>query len=194
MRALLTVITLGLLLWLGSFLWFIETLPKSRAAETLTTDAIVVLTGGNGRVEQGLVGLAQGAAPTLLISGVGRSVTLAQMIAAHSSRDVQRQIALRQPNIVLDYVADSTQSNASETARFIQTHHIRSIRLVTAYYHMPRSLLEFKAVLPELVIVPDPVFPENFRRNQWWQEEGARRLMFSEYGKYMAALLRQIGG
>ena len=135
--------------------------------------------------------LAAGAAPVLLISGAGQHVTLPQMLAAHATREVQQQIITRDPSaqIVLDYMADSTQSNAQLAAHFISERHIHSVRLITAHYHMPRSLLEFETAIPELKIVADPVFPDGFRRDQWWQHDNTRRLVFSEFYKYFAALL-----
>ena len=30
---------------------------------------------------------------------------------------------------------------------------------------MPRSILEFRAIMPDVTIIPDPVFPEEFRRD-----------------------------
>lgn len=154
------------------------------------TDAIIVLTGGADRVERGLEMLAASAAPVLFISGVGPHVTKAQMLAAHASPEAQRGIAQHGPEIVFDYEAATTQSNAQQALVFVEARHIGSIRLVTAHYHMPRSLLEFRRAMPNVRIVPDPVFPEGFRRNEWWQHDNTRRLLFSEYGKYFGALLR----
>lgn len=186
MRKLATALLLVLTLWLGSFLWFMGQLPHTRPDATITTDAIIVLTGGNGRVEQGLSVLAEGAAPTLLISGVGRNVTLPQMIAAHSTPEMRRRIAKEEARIVLDYVANSTQSNAAEMARFVKENGLHSIRLITAWYHMPRSLLEFRAAMPGVSILPDPVLPDQGAA-PWWQGDVSRRLIFSEYHKYIAA-------
>ena len=179
------------IIWSMALLWFVQTMPQDATPASVKTDAIIVLTGGNGRVERGLAMLAADAAPVLLISGVGQHVTLPQMLAAHATRGVQQQIISRDPaaHIVLDYMAETTQSNAEMATRFITERHIHSIRLITAHYHMKRSLLEFKTAMPELDIITDPVFPDGFRRNQWWQHEPTRHLVFSEFYKYFAALL-----
>ena len=52
-----------------------------------------------------------------------------------------------------------------------------SLRLVTANYHMPRSLLEFRRAMPALHIVPHPVFPDNFKRDDWWHWRGTFTLV-----------------
>jgi hypothetical protein len=55
---------------------------------------------------------------------------------------------------------------------------------------MKRSLREFRTANPDLKIYADPVFPEGFKRNEWWEHENTRRLVFSEFYKYWAVLLR----
>ena len=192
MRRALYILLCIPMLWLCGFILFVETLPVKRAPERARTDAIIVLTGGQGRVEQGLQALAEGKAPVLFISGVGHKVTLQEMISSHSSRDVQARIAQRRAHVVLDYVAVTTQSNASEAASFVAKNHIRTARLVTAYYHMPRSLAEFRAAMPGVTLLPDPVLPPNYERDGWWRDEPARRLMVSEFNKFIAARLRSL--
>ena len=77
---------------------------------------------------------------------------------------------------------------AAETAAWVQSENLRSIRLVTASYHMPRSLLEFRRTLPASVdILPHPVFPEQFRSRGWWRWWGSGWLAVSEYHKYLLA-------
>jgi uncharacterized SAM-binding protein YcdF (DUF218 family) len=65
-----------------------------------------------------------------------------------------------------------------------------SLTLVTATYHMPRSLAEFHHALPEARIVPYPVFPENFKRDAWWRWPGSAALVLAEYHKFALTRLR----
>src|SRR3546814_20820963 len=65
-----------------------------------------------------------------------------------------------------------------------------SLRLVTATYHMPRSLLEFHRTMPNIEIVPHPVFTENFKRDDWWRWPGSTALLLPEYTKYLVAQVR----
>ena len=83
--------------------------------------------------------------------------------------------------IVIDWIE-------SETAAWIRSEGYTSLRLVTASYHMPRSLYEFRRLLPpEVAIVPHPVFPASFFLNDWWRWHGSARLAVSEYHKYLVA-------
>jgi uncharacterized SAM-binding protein YcdF (DUF218 family) len=191
MRFLLSIVVIAAITWSAALVWFVQAMPQHSAAASIKTDAIIVLTGGSGRVERGLAMLADQAAPVLLISGVGQHVTLHQMLAAHTNQSVRQQILTREPasEIVLDYVAATTQSNAQLASEFVQQRQVKSVRLITAHYHMPRSLLEFEAAMPTLDIIADPVFPDGFQRDQWWRHDNTRHLVFSEFYKYFAALL-----
>lgn len=190
MRFLLSLLTFAVLLWAASLAWFVMTMPREPVPADNKAEALVVLTGGSGRVEHGLNMLAAGAAPVLFISGVGEQVTEEEILTAHADAATRERIYEAGGEVVLDHVARSTVSNADQTAEFLRARSIKVIRLITADYHMRRSLREFRTAMPDIEIVPDPVFPEGFRRSEWWQHENTRRLVFSEFYKYLAVLLR----
>lgn len=190
MRFLLTLLMLAAILWSGALAWFVNVMPSASLPASRTTEALVVLTGGKARVEHGLEMLAAGAAPVLFISGVGEHVTEEQLLSEHADAKLREKIYANDREIVLDHVAHSTVSNADQAAEFLRERNIKSIRLITASYHMRRSLREFHTAIPEVSIVPDPVFPEGFRRDEWWKHDNTRRLVFSEFYKYWAVLVR----
>ncbi len=171
--------------WLAGLLWFATGLPSSVAEPERVTDAIVVLTGGSGRVHRGLQLLAEKRAKKLFISGVYRGVDVQELL-----RISQRSPSDLECCIALGYEADSTRGNARETASWMREQSLRSLRLVTAAYHMPRSLLEFRRVLPYAEIGPHPVFPEHVKQRDWWRWPGSASLIVSEYSKYLVALAR----
>ena len=171
--------------WLAGLLWFATGLPSSVAEPERVTDAIVVLTGGSGRVHRGLQLLADKRARKLFISGVYRGVDVQELlrVSRRSPGDLECCVAL-------GYEADSTRGNARETASWMREQGLRSLRLVTAAYHMPRSLLEFRRVLPDAEIVPHPVFPEPVKRRPWWRWPDSASRIVTEYSKYLVALAR----
>ena len=108
-------------------------------------------------------------------------------------------VAQRKPNelaccISVGYRADNTAGNARETAEWVEKQGLKSIRLVTASYHMPRSLLEFHRAMPDVRIVPHPVFPPRFKGSRWWLWPGTAALLSSEFGKYVIARAGFSGG
>ncbi len=60
----------------------------------------------------------------------------------------------------------------------------------TAAYHMPRSLLEFRRLLPDAEIVLHPVFPDQVKQRDWWRWPGSASLIVSEYSTYLVARVR----
>jgi uncharacterized SAM-binding protein YcdF (DUF218 family) len=93
---------------------------------------------------------------------------------------------------VLGHEADNTLGNAVETAQWMRQEGFRSLRLVTANYHMPRSLLEFSRVMPETRIVANPVFPDLVRQERWWASPISATLVLAEYHKYLLSLVRPL--
>jgi uncharacterized SAM-binding protein YcdF (DUF218 family) len=190
MRILFNLACIFLVLWASGLVAFMHQLPVRAASPGTNTDAIVVLTGGSLRVDHGLMLLSQGLSNKLLISGVGQGTTLEEILAAHTSQAVRQKIAAQGGLIMLDYQAQTTQTNAEEVTKFVRAHAIRSVRLVTANYHMPRSVLELSRAMPQVHFFAEPVYPANFRRDQWWRHQTTRELVLSEYHKYWLARLR----
>ena len=70
----------------------------------------------------------------------------------------------------------------------------RSLRVVTASYHMPRSLLLFRHYMPEVELVANPVFPAHVKLESWWRWPGTAKLLAVEFNKYLVSLLRVQAG
>lgn len=169
--------------WFSGLLWFTGEVLHDESAEEEATDAIVVLTGGSGRLDAGLNLLANGKAEKLFVSGVYHGIDVAALL-----RLSQRAPQELECCIALGYSADDTRGNAAETATWMTEEGYRSLRLVTANYHMPRSLLEFRRSMPSIDVVPHPVKPSNVVIEHWWRSAKAARLMLTEYSKYLVAL------
>lgn len=170
------------LLWLGGLVWF--AMPPAPETHRRATDAIVVLTGGSGRVATGVDLLREGKGRELFVSGVDPQVDLAALLRVLGGVAAHPQCC-----VVLGHDALNTHENARETALWIRRRGYRSLRLVTAWYHMPRALLEFERAMPEVAIVAHPVFPDGTRLDRWWAWRGTAALLFGEYEKYLATLL-----
>ncbi len=172
------------LCWSGGLFWFVGLMPTESADDPSVTDAIIVLTGGSQRVENGLRLLAEGKAKKLFVSGVYRSTDVKALMRASNQQSKWLTCCIE-----LGHEADSTRGNAAETAAWMKAENFHSLRLVTASYHMPRSLLEFSRAMPDIRIVPNPVFPIA-PQGDWWRRMHAAMLVVDEYMKYLFAYAR----
>ncbi|WP_344691805.1 YdcF family protein [Sphingomonas cynarae] len=143
MLRLLSLLVLG---WCFGFVAFTVSLPGP--LENNTSDAIVVPTGGPGRIDRGLAMLQAHQARRMLVTGVGPGVRPRDL--AHTYH-VPR--ALFACCIDLGAEAVDTRSNAEETAAWVRRHDYRVVRLVTSDWHLPRARMELAAVLGNHVIV-----------------------------------------
>ena len=173
------------LLWILTLFYFVGHLPTSPSKNTKKTDAIVVLTGGSGRLEEGLRLLENGRARLLFISGVYKGTEVRSLLNLFDRRssDLALQIAIGS--------ASNTKENAIETSEWMARKSFSSLRLVTGAYHMPRSLLEFENVMPTVKIIENPVFPQHVKHKKWWLFPGTAMLLTREYNKYILAWFRQ---
>lgn len=160
------------LLYLLGFILFAVTLGSPASDER--TDAIVVITGGPGRIEKGIEELGDKRAKRMLIAGADPAVTKPDLIRLlHLNKKLM--------NCCVDLGSESvdTRSNAEEANRWLAKHGYKRFRLVTSDWHMRRARYEFRRVLRDKYeIVPDAV-----------RTEPRFGTLFSEYNKL---LLRRI--
>ena len=170
------------IVYLLGFLIFATSLPET-PAEVKRADGIVALTGGGARLD---------AAESLLESGFGKRLLISGVNPGTSKKDL-RVLAHAGPRFDccadLGFVAADTHGNAAETAQWVRTHDYRSIIVVTANYHMRRSLNEFSADMPGVRLEPYPVTPDGIDLAGWWHNPHALRLLNSEYAKYLASFV-----
>ncbi len=166
-----------LLAWMLGFAWFAIFLPQP--LDGRKTDAIVVLTGGAGRIDRGLALLQGGAAKRMLISGVDRSVRPVELAAEYKAPETLFACC-----ITLGREAIDTRSNAIETARWLDKRDFATVRLVTTDWHMRRAALELRQVLPGTVtLVYDAV-----------SSRPTLRVLAREYNKYVLRRLAALIG
>ena len=163
-----------LLAWLLGFIAFAVLLAQPAAP--VHSQAVVVLTGGAGRVDRGLDVLRRGWAPQLFVSGVDRDVKPGEFAAQFK---VSPQ--LMGCCVSLGFAATDTETNAREIAIWMREHRVTQIRLVTSDWHMRRAVLELRNAVPGgLKIIEDAV-----------PTKPSMRTLFLEYHKLIARWIAQ---
>lgn len=184
--------------WLVGFCFFIYSIPSCVVDRDTKTDAIVALTGGAARINEGFLLLKNNMAPRLFISGVNPRENLDSVLKSQQN-STEYQVNLEQKSLVsLGFRARTTLGNAIETAPWIHEQNIQSIRLVTSALHMQRSVLEFQRLIPDLQIIQHPVFAAEVPSGDLWTQKGGLYHIFQhpdtiiflvrEYQKYLMAI------
>jgi uncharacterized SAM-binding protein YcdF (DUF218 family) len=190
MRSLAAFAVIALIWASGLFAFAARVQRLTPQPQPAAADGIVALTGANSneRIAAAVGLLSQRLGRRVLVSGVNRDVTRDQLRAATGA--VRR---LYDCCVDLGFTAVDTVGNARETADWAKAMRFSSLTIVTSDYHMPRAMLELRAVLSPARIalqtyaVPTPAL----RVRHWWESPRAGRLMVVEYSKYLAILGRE---
>lgn len=181
-RTLLVVLAVILPIAVG-FVRFMANLPPP-TSDMSQTDAIVVLTGGSDRIPAAFSLLQEGKAKKLFVSGVHRGVDVDALLRIDGDPSQKPDAALA-ARIDLGDMAADTFGNSVESVAWMRANNFKSMRLVTADYHMRRALIEFRMEAPDLIIVPNPIHPAGIADGRWWRDRATVSLLLSEYGKYL---------
>ena len=183
---------LGWLLTLSCFLaglqHFVLNLPEISNPMPPPTDGIVVITGGQQRLGDGLHLLQIGAGKALLVSGVGPGIS--KSILADELNLSSSVRALLDCCVTLEFTASDTRGNVLAASRWAAKNKFQSLRLVTSNYHMPRAKHIFTNKMPYIELHFWPVSPADLTLETWWKKPDIVRLLAREYAKYLTEHLR----
>ena len=175
-KAFLTICIIGLVVITALFIDFTYKTFSYRQ-NTKKTDAIVVLTGGKGRVEEGVRLFRESRAEFLFFVGVDPSVKKSDLYRpkpGDPSAD----------NVILEKSSRNTLENSIFGRDVIVRSGVHSVLLITSRYHLKRASILFRNSLPKnITIVPYPVDSVNLKES-WWNHGGSFQLLFREFYKY----------
>ncbi|MEO3389285.1 YdcF family protein [Mesorhizobium sp. CAU 1741] len=172
--------------FLGGFAAFATHVARlSTPSELREADAIIVLTGGEKRIDAALELLESGKGQRLLISGVHPSARVIDLQRATGGNETLFSCC-----VDIDRLALDTIGNAEESAKWVNSHAWNSVIVVTNNYHMPRSLLELRRLIGDADLLPYPVVNTRLDDGEWVTNRAALRVLFTEYAKYVAAVAR----
>jgi uncharacterized SAM-binding protein YcdF (DUF218 family) len=175
-KALLSLFTLAFLVITALFVDFTYKTFSARP-RLVQTDAIVVLAGGKGRIEEGVRLFRQKRGNWLFLVGVDPKVRKSDLYRPEPDDPSAT-------NVILEKVSRNTLENAIYSRDLLVDHKVRSVLLITSRYHLKRAALLFRNALPsEVAIYTYPVDSSNIKQD-WWYHIGTFRLLFSEFYKY----------
>ena len=153
---------------------------------------IVILTGGTNRIKDGLKIIKDFKIPKIikykiLVSGTGIGFT---KISLKKKLGPNFNSHLIKCCIELDSISKNTFTNASETFKWTRKNNIKEFILITSNYHMPRAILEFKSVMPNLKIYTYAITPKKHDIKNWFSSYRTFSLVLTEYCKYIVASIR----
>jgi uncharacterized SAM-binding protein YcdF (DUF218 family) len=157
------VFLLVVALWVLGFVVFSAKISMLYAPlDTIFTEGIVVFTGESGRIQKALSLAANHPKSYLRISGKSKTSNFQPYASSFISYDA----------------ACNTEENLALTHRWIKEKGIKSLRLITSDYHMPRCLMA--ASQWRIVLLPHPLH---------LNVESPLRLfrIFKEYNKWLFA-------
>ena len=188
MRSVAAFLVVAMIWAAGLFAYAARINQSTPAPSPLAADGIVALTGQNSnqRIGAAVDLLAANKGKRVLVSGVNRQASRDDI--RNASKAVRR---LYDCCVDLGFTAANTVGNARETAEWAQAMRYNSLIIVTSDYHIPRAMLELRAVLPHMELQPYAVATPSLVRRGWWRRPQSARLMVVEYCKYLAILGRE---
>ena len=171
---------------------FKKNILSSTKYNNIESPNIVILTGGANRIKDGLKIIedfknSKNINYKILVSGTGMGFTKSSL---KKKLGPNFNSQLIQCCIDLDGVSKNTLTNASETFKWTSKNDIKEFILITSNYHMPRAILEFKNVMPNLKIYTYAITPKKHDIENWLSSYQTFSLVFTEYCKFIIAGLR----
>jgi uncharacterized SAM-binding protein YcdF (DUF218 family) len=184
----LALLLILVLVWAVGLLAFAGRVDKlTPAAEPPVSDAVAVLTGASTlRLKAAVRLLEEGKGRRLLVSGVNEEVTRDDLMEVTGAWKPIYQCC-----VDLGFEAADTKGNAQEIAAWARKHGFSQIVVVTADYHMPRSMLELRGQMPEAKLIAYPVKTDSVDAAHWWRSQVQAKRLVLEYCKYLAVLAQE---
>lgn len=168
---------LPLLLIVMLFLCAGRFLPVSESPKQ--ADVIIILSGGGGRVEQGVQLFKKGYAPQLLLSNAKEETG-----PAGDMRETALSLGIPESTILTEDAAESTYQNAQFTLPIMQQKGFKSAIVVSSDFHMRRVKFIFDHVYKKSGIELTYIGADSgYNAKAWWSDRYSRETTFNEYIK-----------
>ncbi|MEC8100472.1 MAG: YdcF family protein [Pseudomonadota bacterium] len=141
---------------------------------------IAVLTGGKGRISEGLEVFKSYKDIYLLISGVDKSIKIEEILPAN---------LLNNQKVFTDTISETTRDNAIAIIKWAKKYNIRHIKIITSDYHMPRSMIVLSKNTKNLSFYAHPVKSNIDIMLGDLKSLNKLNFLMKEYFKYLLSLI-----
>ncbi|NQX45876.1 YdcF family protein [Paenibacillus tritici] len=148
-------------------------------------DVLIILSGGGGRVEQGVQLFQEGYAPQLLLSNVKENAG-----PSGNMRQTSLSLGIPEGAILAENAAQSTYQNAQFTLPIMKQQGFKSAIVVSSDFHMRRVKFIFDHVYKDSGIELTYVGADSgYNAKAWWSDRYSRETTFNEYTKMIGNAL-----
>ena len=173
------VLLLVIFLCIG-FIKFYLSIKNYKSEENTNIQGIAVLTGGKGRIAEGIKIFRENPGSYLLISGVDKSIEIEEIMPLDF---------LKNPRVFIDKNSETTLDNAKEIIEWSYKNKIKNISIITSDYHMPRSMLVLFKKGKELSFYANPVPSSIYFKKHLFRDFKLLQFLLEEYFKYLLYLV-----
>jgi len=166
--------------------------PRLPTVNGCQVDAIAVLAGGSGRLQQGYDLLNRDKASYLLIIGANPR-SRSQDILTSFSPAPGRQISLQPDQVIIENQSHNTLTNILALRDLCRQHHFHSLVIVTSTFHVKRAYHLCRKILPPQLEVYYQTIPPKSGTNDGTDQKVPTTLRMKEFIKYLNALLQLAG-
>ena len=174
----LYIFALLILFLVYGLLTFLKKIQYDQVNFNYQTDGIAVLTGGKGRINLGLELFNKSKNLRLIISGVDKKVSDKSIIPS----DIKNK-----SNITIDKDSESTYQNAKIINKWASKYKLQNITIITSYYHMPRSMMLMRSLMPTINFYTYPVEKKISNKNSFRENMLYYFFLTEEYIKYVVS-------
>ncbi len=178
-KLLFIILLLMILLGIG-FIQFFLSIKNYKNEANINIQGIAVLTGGKGRIAEGIKIFRKNPESYLLISGVDKSIEIEEIIPFDF---------LKSPRVFIDKNSETTLDNAKEIIEWSHRNKIKNISIITSDYHMPRSMLVLSKKGKGLNFYANPVNSNIYLKKNLFKDLKILQFLLEEYFKYLLYLV-----
>ncbi|MBF96715.1 MAG: hypothetical protein CFH34_00239 [Alphaproteobacteria bacterium MarineAlpha9_Bin4] len=179
-KFLFITVALIIIFLIVGFVRFYFSIKSYQKSDNYNIDGIAVLTGGKGRIAEGIKIFKENPESYLLISGVDKIVEIEEIIPVDF---------LKMRRVFIDKKSESTLENANEIITWSNKNKIKNILIITSDYHMPRSMLILSKRGDGLSFYANPVNSNIRFEKNFIKDIKLIQFLLVEYFKYLLYLV-----